>query len=168
LSVIEAQEGWSHITTPSGLDGWLESHYLVDQPIARHQIINFRQETSSIKARNTELSSSLSTTQAELNNVKTQLDSLNEKHSDTALKLSEIRKISANSLNLHAQNQQLLKQNKMLQSEIDVLTATTEQLTGSRTQKWFFYGALAVFMGAILSIIIPRLKPKRRGYSEWG
>lgn len=168
LVIIETRDGWSHITTPDGLEGWLESQYLIGQPIARHQISNIRQQTSVIKTRNTELASSLSSTQNELVDVKKKLGSLNEEHSETVLKLKEIRKISANTLNLNAQNQQLLKQNKMLQSEIDILTATTEQLTASQTQKWFFYGALAVFMGAILSIIIPRLRPKRRGFSEWG
>lgn len=168
LNVLETEDGWSHITTPGGLDGWLESQYLIKQPIARNQIAKFRQQNESMKSRTAQMSSSLATAQQEAKGLADQLALLQGESRDTAAKLKEVREVSSNALKLHTQNQELLKQNKMLQSEIDILTATSEQLASSNTQKWFFYGALSVFMGALLSIFLPHLKRKRRGYSEWG
>lgn len=168
LNVLETEDGWSHITTPGGLDGWLESQYLIKQPIARNQIAKFRQQNESMKSRTAQMSSSLATAQQEAKGLTDQLALLQGESRDTAAKLKEVREVSSNALKLHTQNQELLKQNKMLQSEIDILKATSEQLASSNTQKWFFYGSLSVFMGALLSIFLPHLKRKRRGYSEWG
>ena len=167
LNVLETQEGWSHVTTPSGLDGWLESQYLVSQPIAKTRIAKFQAQNEKFKTQNTEMKSALASAQNEAQQLGAQLAALQGENQDTTTKLKEIQEVSANAVKLHSQNQELLKQNKMLQSEIDVLKATSAQLASSSTQKWFFYGALSVFMGALLSVILPRFKRKRRGYSEW-
>ncbi|RLA45548.1 MAG: TIGR04211 family SH3 domain-containing protein [Gammaproteobacteria bacterium] len=167
LNVIEAKDGWSHITTPSGLEGWLESQYLTPEPIARTQVVQLRKQNASFREENQQMSGALDAAQQEATELKAQLASLQEENIDTSSRLTEIREVSANAINLHTQNQELLKQNTMLQSEIDLLKATTAQMANNNTQKWFFYGALAVFMGALLSILLPRLKRKRRGFSEW-
>ncbi len=167
LNVIETQEGWSHVITPSGLDGWLESQYLVSQPIAKTRIAKFQAQNEKLETQNTEMKSALANAHKEAQLLSSELAALRDENQDTTTELREIQEVSANALQLHNQNQELLKQNKMLQSEIDVLKATSAQLASSNTQKWFFYGALSVFMGALLSIILPHLKRKRRGYSEW-
>ncbi len=167
LKVIETEDGWSHVTTPSGLDGWLESQYLVSQPIAKTRIAAFQKQNEKLKAQNIEMKSTLANVQSKAQTLGGQLSSLQDENQDTNSKLREIQEVSANALKLHTQNKELLKQNKMLQSEIDILKATSAQLASNNTQKWFFYGALSVFMGALLAIILPHLKRKRRGYSEW-
>lgn len=80
--------------------------------------------------------------------------------------LSNMEKLSNNAVALQEQNEELIKRNRMLQSEIDVLTASRDQLLGDNRQRWFMFGGLAVFLGALLAVLLPRLKPRRR-YSEW-
>lgn len=167
LNEVETQEGWSHVTTPGGLDGWLESQYLVNQPVAKTRIAEFELQNEKFKTQNAEMESALASAQNEIQQLGAQLAALRGKNQDTTTQLKEIQEISSDTVKLHSQNQELLKQNKMLQSEIDVLKATSAKLASNSTQKWFFYGALSVFMGALLSVILPRFKRKRRGYSEW-
>ncbi len=167
LTVIETADGWSHISTPGGLEGWMESQYLVDEPIARTQLAELRKRHEAIKTRDARIGNSLEESETELNLLQDELVALQEDNNAMAAELAEIREISTDTLTLHTQNQELIKQNKMLQNEIDVLTATTERLTNSNAQKWFFYGALAVVMGALLAILLPRMRRRSRGYSEW-
>ncbi len=167
LNVIETENGWSHVKTPSGLDGWLETQYLTSQPIARNQVANFRKQNETMKSQHAEMTNRLAKAQQDVKTLTTQLGALQGENQDTTSKLKEIQEVSSNALRLHTQNQDLLKRNKILQTEIDVLKATSEQLASSNTQKWFFYGALSVFMGALLSIVLPHFKRKRRGFSEW-
>lgn len=167
LTVKETQDGWSHVTTPGGLDGWLESQYLVNQPIAKTRIAEFQKQNERYRTQHAEMSAELKAARSEIEQLSTELAEIQAESEDTANKLAEIREVSANAVKLHTQNQDLLKQNKMLQSEIDVLKATTAQMASSHTQKWFLYGALAVFFGALLSVLLPHLKKKKRGYSEW-
>jgi SH3 domain protein len=167
LDIVESADGWSRVVTSVGLDGWLESQYLQNNPIARDQLEDFREQNKSLKIKNSEAIHALAASQIKLKELDEQLLILQEENQGRTKKLAEISDMSETTLSIHTQNQELLKQNKMLQSEIDVLTATTEQLTNSNTQTWFFFGALSVFFGAILSILLPRLKRKPRGYSEW-
>ncbi|MEH6466261.1 MAG: TIGR04211 family SH3 domain-containing protein, partial [Porticoccus sp.] len=81
--------------------------------------------------------------------------------------LNTIKKISSNAISINQQNQELLERNGMLQSEIDVLKAANEQLSNRERNTWFLYGVFAVIAGALLTIIIPRLKRRKR-FSEWG
>ena len=167
LTVTETRDGWSRVTTPGNMEGWLESQYLVSQPIAKTRLAEFQKQNEDYQAQLTEMSTELTAAQNEIERLSTLLASVRSENADTAVELAEIKDVSADAMKLHKQNQDLLKQNKMLQSEIDVLKATTKQMAGSQTQKWFLYGALSVFLGALLAVLLPHLKKKKRGYSEW-
>ncbi|HAD07879.1 MAG TPA: TIGR04211 family SH3 domain-containing protein [Porticoccaceae bacterium] len=167
LTVKGTQDGWSHVITPGGMDGWVESQYLVRQPIAKTRIAEFEKQNERYRTQHAEMTEALKTARGEIEQLSAQLAAIQSENEDTANQLAEIKEVSANAVKLHTQNQDLLKQNKMLQSEIDVLKATTEQMANSHTQKWFLYGALSVFLGALLAVLLPHLKKKKRGYSEW-
>ncbi|GIX30638.1 MAG: hypothetical protein KatS3mg124_1110 [Porticoccaceae bacterium] len=81
--------------------------------------------------------------------------------------LAELRQAAANALLLQQQNEELVKQNRMLQSEVDVLRAARDQLVRDESRKWFLYGAIAVALGALLAALLPRLRPRRR-FGDWG
>lgn len=167
LNVIETSDGWSHVTTPGGLEGWMESQYLVGKPIARTRVADLEKKHSALASQFQDTENALKAARAEAALLEERLASLQQHNASANEELAEIKEVSASAISLHTQNQELLKQNKILQNEIDVLTARTEQLASSDTQKWFFYGSLSVVMGALLAIFLPRLKRKRRGYSEW-
>ena len=54
----------------------------------------------------------------------------------------------------------------MLQRENDVLKANFEDLQKDRRNESFLYGGLTVFLGAILVVLIPKLRGRKR-FSEW-
>ncbi|MGB2466214.1 MAG: hypothetical protein ACPH96_06035, partial [Porticoccaceae bacterium] len=62
--------------------------------------------------------------------------------------------------------QVLVKQNHMLQGENDVLKASLNDLQKDRRNQSFLYGGLTVFLGAILVVLIPKLRGRKR-FSEW-
>ncbi len=168
LTLIETNdEGWSHITTKGGMDGWMESHYLQKTPIAREQLANTKAKYSSLQNKHLLLGEELNTLKqthsellADLKNTQSSKDGINSE-------LKTIKKISSNAISINKQNKELLERNGILQSEIDILKAANQQLTNSERNTWFLYGAFAVFMGAFLTVIIPRIKRRKR-FSEWG
>jgi len=84
-----------------------------------------------------------------------------------AKEFSEMEGISADPAALNQQNQTLVKQNHLLQSDNDVLKAEVEILENDSSNQFFLYGALAVFLAALLVAFIPKLKGRKR-LSEWG
>ncbi|MBT5330590.1 MAG: hypothetical protein HOL48_02275, partial [Porticoccaceae bacterium] len=78
-----------------------------------------------------------------------------------------VMSISGDVIGLNSQNEELIRRNQLMQQEIDILIARNERLEDSSWRSWFIYGAIAVLAGALLSVILPRLLPRRK-YSEWG
>ncbi|MGE3296461.1 MAG: TIGR04211 family SH3 domain-containing protein [Porticoccaceae bacterium] len=156
VKVLETGDGWTRVETAEGVAGWLASRYLSSQPIARDQLAALHEEIERLEAENLKLRQGTPAATAEGATVPAAPASEAPMTGD-----------AADTDELHAQNQALLTRNKMLQSEIDVLHATKEELQSNDVQRWFIFGGLLVALGALLGTVLPLLKPKRRGYSEW-
>lgn len=167
LTVLEVQDEWTQVRTPSGLEGWMPNQYLSKTPIARDRIEKYRTQADSLAAENRELKKKLNEITNNNNQLTNQLNDLDKNNTAITEELSNIRTISADAVNLHEQNRELLKLNKELQTDLNVVTATKEQLEKNQLQRWFVYGGLLVFLSTILSAVLPHLKPKKKGYSEW-
>ena len=66
-----------------------------------------------------------------------------------------------------AQHEELLRRNQLLQTELDLRNAEIERLGDARWRRFFLYGGGAVLAGMLVSLILLRMRPARRGYSEW-
>lgn len=150
LEIADTRPGWSQVRTPDGKEGWVPSRYLTDQPIARDQVEGLRRQLTQLQEENQALR-----------------ERLLERDGEPLVGAIADTLSPADTPELHAQNQELLKRNKLLQSDVEVLHARLEQLEGRERQRWFFYGGVLVALGALVAALVPRLKPKRGGYSEW-
>ena len=74
--------------------------------------------------------------------------------------------IIGNLATIGSQNEELLRRNQLLQNELDLRNAEVDRLTDESWKMYFLYGGGAVFGGAILCLILTRIRP-RRSYSEW-
>lgn len=167
LTVVNTENEWTRVTTAQGANGWLPNHYLVDTPVAPGREAAIDANTDTLKAENIQLKNELGELQVAYDALEAQYTLDKETISGIEVELSTVKKISNNALTLQEQNEELIKRSHMLQSEIDVLTASRDQLQNDNTQRWFMYGGIAVFLGALLAVLLPRLRPRRR-YSEWG
>jgi len=166
LTLHEIQNGWASVTTSQGLTGWLPTQYLVTKPIAKVRLNAAEANTRMMAEENAELKNKVSSQDEELKVLQEQHSQLLQRNGDLETELATIKKVSSNAIALQEQNEELIKQNRILQSEVDVLTATKDQLSNDVSQKWFLYGGIAVFLGAVLSALVPNLRRRRR-YSEW-
>lgn len=162
LSFEATENDWARVTTQEGLTGWLPLQYLVEKPIARQRLSAAEANTRMLVEENESLKASV----AELQALREKHAALELRNQELETELSTMKKLSANALTLQEQNESLIKENRMLQSDVDVLTATRDQLVRNNSQKWFLYGGIAVFLGALLTVLIPQLKPRKR-FSEW-
>ncbi|WP_371376915.1 TIGR04211 family SH3 domain-containing protein [Thalassotalea aquiviva] len=93
----------------------------------------------------------------ELANKTVKLNSLNDRLQSSD---SELAHLEAQMTSLRQENQRLNQQNNELNAKLD-----TEDW--DIKLKWFSYGASVLVIGLLLGLILPRLMPKRRGYSSW-
>jgi SH3 domain protein len=168
LNLIETNDdGWTHITTQGGLDGWMPSHYLQNTPTARDRITSMEVKLGIAEKKSNQLAEEVKVLKQTNTGLSAELQSTQSTSNEVTSELKTIKKISSNAISINQQNQALLERNGMLQSEIDVLKAANEQLSNRERNTWFLYGVFAVIAGALLTIIIPRLR-RRKNFSEWG
>jgi SH3 domain protein len=166
MRLLEVVDGWGHLITARGTEGWMEAQYLVDEPIARIKLNQQQKELADLKKRNSELDRDFQELRAESKALRDQLDSSLGDNETVARELAEIKTISSDAIALNQQNEKLVKNNHMLQRENDALKANVDDLQKDKRNESFLYGGLTVFLGAILVILIPKLRGRKR-FSEW-
>lgn len=168
LTLVETNdEGWSRIKTKGGMDGWMPSHYLKKELPARDQLVAVTKKYENLQSKHQTQSDELKSLKQEHSQLVAELKSTQSNRDGINTELNNIKKISTNVISINRQNKELLERNGLLQSEIDILTAANEKLTNSERNTWFLYGAFAVVLGALLTLMIPLLKRRKR-FSEWG
>ncbi len=166
LMLLDLQDGWGQVKTEKGLEGWMEEQFLSDSQIARVQVVKDKAMIKKLKRRNNELEQVMSELRQQSKSLRGKLDSTTGSKENLALELASIKEISSDAIALNKQNQELVKQSHMLQRENDVLKANFEDLQKDRRNESFLYGGLTVFLGAILVVLIPKLRGRKR-FSEW-
>ena len=91
---------------------------------------------------------------------------MEEKNKILNEEISEIKKIASNAINLDLSNRKLIEKNETLKIEIAELQSDNARLADNSDKEWFLRGALAVLIGVILAVTLPKLKPKSRA-KEW-
>lgn len=169
LTLLEEdnENGYSRVKTPGGTEGWILNQYLVNQPIARDRLAAAEAAQQQLQKQVKDLKRELQETQATLKEVRGQLAGREKKLASTGSELTEIKRISSNAINLDKSNRKLVQDTEVLKSKIEVLQADNRRLLDSESNEAFLNGALAVALGVLITLIVPRIWPKRRPSSSW-
>jgi len=144
----------------------MEQQYLVDSPVARTQLNANERRMKKLVDRNSQLEKILDELRQQSKLLRGKLDSTEGSKENLLSELAAIKEVSSDAIALNEQNQVLVKQNHMLQGENDVLKANLNDLQKDKRNQSFLYGGLTVFLGAILVVLIPKLRGRKR-FSEW-
>ena len=163
----DKKSGFSKVRTGGGTEGWIQNQYLSAQPIARTRIANIEQQMTQLQGQLKNTKSKSSELNNENNKINAQVKQLSRENQELTSELASIRKVSANAINLDINNRELLQKNELLKIEIAELQADNARLNDKSDKEWFVRGAFAVAIGALLAVLLPRLKPTPKS-SEWG
>jgi len=147
-------------------EGWVSSQYLMREPSARIQLAMAEQELAQLKANASPTESRL----FELEQINQQLtDTISQLEislANTETELNRITSLSGQAVELDEQNSRLRLENSNLSNEVDVLRIENTRLTEQHDRDYIIYGALAVLLGVVIALVVPRMAPKKRN-SEW-
>lgn len=164
--IAESDDGsYSRVETRDGERGWLQTQYLVDQPVARDLLDQAQQRVVSLEKERTQLAANLSALQDSFNEANTSLAELSQINSEQQLELEKLRNLSGNAIQLDSENNRLETERQQLENQLTAVTGENAQLKASMENNEFLNGALAVLLGVIITLIVPRLWPSKK--SEW-
>ena len=166
VEVLETTDtGYTKVKTSDGTEGWVRSQYLAEEPVAREKLEKAQAQLAKTRAALKKIKDSyatlskehkdLSQNQATLSTDKKQLDS----------ELARLNEVAKKPILLDKQNRELQQKNVTLEKDLQRLNQENHSLKDRSQREWFIAGALVLFGGIILGLIIPKLR--RRKSSSW-
>ncbi len=164
---LEEDEDWTRVRTEDGLEGWLQSQYLVEEPIAQTRLDDLQSQLEELEAQHQQTLLRLHETN-EANEALTVAESdATEKNAELTDELTRINELAANVIAIDEENKQLNESQEELLSRIDALNAENESLSDDSAQQWFLRGAGTVLIGLLFGFWIGRRIYHRRNTSGW-
>ncbi|MEQ8517369.1 MAG: TIGR04211 family SH3 domain-containing protein [Chromatocurvus sp.] len=163
-----AEDGeWTEVSTASGTSGWVRSEFLSADKPAQVQLPAVERRLAAAESRNAALSTQLTAaSRAREENAQLATETRAELQA-TAEELAALKKTSSRAIQLDTDNRRLVEEVETLRSEVDMLKADNQRLSEKLRSGAFLDGALAVLLGVGITLVVPRLWPRRRSSSSW-
>ena len=162
LSLLQSTEdGWAQIQFDDTI-GWIKTFYLSSSPSAREELKKLTREYNS----NTLLISKLSDEKEELEKklitLKNDNTNLIVQSSKSQAEKEHIEQIYQDALKLEHENEKLIQNNLQLKAELQLAENNTQIQKDTSSRNWFIVGAIVLFFGMIIGLIVPNLIKRRR------
>jgi SH3 domain protein len=169
LQRLETNEetGYTRVRMDDGLEGWLQTQYLVDEPIASTLLDSVKSEMATLDAKHQQTLLSLREANEANEALAMAQQSLADQNASLVEDLDTITTLSANVVAIDEQNKQLNEDRDALLEEIKELNELTEALSDDRAQEWFLRGAGTVLLGLLFGFWVGRRIYNKRSSSGW-
>lgn len=164
LEVLEkdSDAGYARVRTMGGTEGWVLTRYLMGEPAAREQLERLTSQLSNANTKGSSLSTQLESIRSEQQKATRRISDLEAEKARLETELTDIRTKSANVLSIDTQNKSLRQQLTDAEIKVSILEQENEGLSAQKDRTWFITGALVLFGGIILGLVLPRLKFQKR------
>jgi SH3 domain protein len=158
---------FAEITTDKGTSGWIRTQYLMKDLPAQNQLSTAVTRLESLSRENSALKDKTRNLVTERDGLSNDLSTTDGSLSSVTEELAALKQVSGKAVQLDADNRHLTLETEELRSEAETLKAENRRLQDSLDSEAFMNGALAVLMGIIIALVVPRLWPKRKNNSGW-
>jgi SH3 domain protein len=108
------------------------------------------------------MTSQLSAIRGEYDTATNRIRQLEQENAELQANIDDISQKAANTLAIDRQNQDLQQKLTDAEIQVNVLEQEKDQLVSQSNRNWFITGALVLFGGVLLGLLLPRMKFQRR------
>ncbi len=162
---VDRESGYARVRTRGGTEGWVLIRYLLDEPPARVSLPGIQQQLSKSKSSQSELEQKLKSVTRERDQLRGQAGTLERSGANLQSELDEVRRLSANVIQVDEQNRQLRERIAAAEQKLTELQRENDSLANRSSREWFVVGAGVVILGMALGLILPRIRWRRK--SSW-
>lgn len=164
---VNDDTGYTFVRTEDGREGYIQTQYLMSEPIAREQLDSVREELLALEARYQRTLLRLQEAETERDEIAARVEELILENDNVSTAYDDLRALSDNAVNLDAENTALKEEQDSLLAEIDALVASNDDLRDNVAQQWFLRGSGVVLLGLLFGFWIARRIYHRRNTSGW-
>ena len=158
---------WAEVETKGGTRGFLRAQYLQTEVPRANQLNILEAELAASKDRAATLKQNLNEAMEQLTSSDSDMSSTATALAETSAELDEIKRISANAIQLDQLTKELTGKLEDASARNDLLTLENARLEDRVASNQHLQGALSVIAGILIALLIPRLIMKRRRNDGW-
>lgn len=166
LEVLDAQGDWTQVRMhkPDGeiVEGWVLTRYLSTRIPWEVQAENLNAENASLKEKLAYAENALEQARAREQDLARKLKENTEALEDVRAEYDSLRHRAADYLKLETAYEANRSRLETAESDLKRLTEEVKQLRSSKRNRWFLTGALVLFIGLILGLVLGRQSRRRR------
>lgn len=164
LEVLEHDQnkGYSRVRTTGGAEGWVLSRHLMTEPAARVLLEKLSSDFSGPDSQPEGARAQADLVRHEFETLTKRAVTLEKNGRQLEAELSKIRQLSANAVQLNDQNLNMQQQLTDLKAKLARLEQDNHMLSAQIEHEWFYAGALILFAGLFLGLVIPRIQWRKR------
>jgi SH3 domain protein len=167
LTVLENDpSGYSKVRTSDGVEGWVLSRYLNNNPSAREQLAAKEQRIANLELEVTSYKEELAQLSSQTSEADDQNMSLKETAQRLSKELDDLRRTASNAVALENENRQLKERLQQIDHEIQSIVIENNTLKDNDAKNWFLIGAAVLFGGMLIGLVMPSLRMRKK--SSWG
>jgi SH3 domain protein len=160
--------GYSKVQLESGTVGYVLTHQLMSEPVARDQLETAKKRLDELQAAPDQLSAKLSELQTAHAELERNHAALEQEKANIEQELSGIKRTASNAIRVTNERNELRQQVTDLTREVEQLKQENRELENDSAQDWFIIGAGVVIAGILIGLILPHLRvQRRRSRSSW-
>jgi len=162
LSLLQSTEdGWAQIQFDDTI-GWIKTFYLSSNPSAREELKKLTREYNSNTLLISKLSDEKEELEKQLKSIKNDNTNLIIQSSKSQAEKEHIEQIYQDALKIEHENEKLIQSNLQLKAELQLAENNTQIQNDTSSRNWFIVGAIVLFLGMIIGLIVPNLLKRRR------
>ena len=162
----DAGNGHSQVQTNQGEIGYVLTRFLSGSPSAKNRVSYLEDKLKKLSSKPDELRTLLANSQSENQQLITQNTTLTDQYRKTKEELDNIKRVSADAVNLAEKNNKLESEVQQLLLQLDDVRIQNETLKDQSDKRWFLLGVSAVLLGLFLGWVLSISRRQRR--QSWG
>ena len=158
---------YTQVRTDDGLEGWVPTQYVSEQPIASQLLEGVNGQLESLETEHQQSLLRLREAKDLNDAMSSETEAVSEINAQLTADLQKITELAANVIAIDDENKQLAEDREALLSEMRDLNELNDGLSDTRAQEWFLRGAGTILIGLLFGFWIARRIYNRRNASGW-
>jgi SH3 domain protein len=167
LTVLEQNDGYTKVRTPSGNEGWVADYFLSEDMVTRDQLDTLQTRLERSTNSKTEVTETLKASQQKIQELNNTNASLKDENDSLKQQLQDTAKLTQKAQAIVTQNEDVSYQIETLKQQASTAIAQAEKLQDTTEQKWFMIGGATLLGGLLLGILLPMLRRKKSSTGSW-
>jgi SH3 domain protein len=167
LTVLEQNDGYTKVRTPSGNEGWVADYFLSEDMVTRDQLDTLQTRLERSTNSKTEIANTLKASQQKIQELTSANSNLKDENDSLKQQLQDAAELSRKAQAIVTQNEDVSYQIETLKQQASTAIAQAEKLQDTTEQKWFMIGGATLLSGLLLGILLPMLRRKKSSTGSW-